>query len=98
MVRYGAISWARSFRILAGSRSGPPALAGLSFSSSLTTLCSSTLISLIAGKGVPSGIGMSSLSFFVQVDSYWGFRMSALSFGSSYSRPFCCRCYLSEVT
>ena len=31
---------------------------------------------------------MPSLSSFVQVDSYWRFRMSALSFGSSCSHPF----------
>ena len=98
MVRYGAISWASSFRILARSRSGPQALAGLSFSSSLTTPCSSTLMSPIDGKGVRSGNGMSSLSSFIQEDSYWRFRMSALSFGSSYGRPFSLRCYLSEVT
>ena len=81
------MSWASSFSILAGSRSGPQALAGLSFSNSLTTPCSVTLISHMDGKGVPSEIGMSSLSSFVHVDSYWQFKMSALSFGSSCSLP-----------
>ena len=88
-MRYGAISWASSFSILAGSKSGPQALAELSFSSNLATPCSSTLISPM--DGVPSGIGMSSLSSFVQLESYWQFRMSALSFGSSCSRPFSLR-------
>ena len=90
-MRYGAISWASSFSILAGSKSGPQALAELSFSSNLATPCSSTLISPMDGKGVPSGIVMSHLSSFVQVEPYWQFRMSALSFGSSCSRPFSLR-------
>ena len=85
------MSWASSFRILAGSRLGPQALAGLSFSNSLTTPCSVTLRSPIDGKGVPSGIRMSSLSSFVPVDSYWRFKMSAFSFGSSCSLPFSLR-------
>ena len=85
------MSWASFFRILAGNRSGPQALAGLSFSNSLTTPCSVTVISPMDGKGVPSGIGMSSLSSFVHVDSYWRFKMSALSFGSSCSLPFSLR-------
>ena len=71
------MSWASSFRILAGSRSGPHALAGLSFSNSLTTPSLVTLISPMDGKGVPSGIGMSSLSSSVHVNSYWRFKMSA---------------------
>ena len=60
------MSWASSFRILARSRSGPQALAGLSFSSSLTTRCLVSLILPMDGKGVPSGIGISSLSSFVR--------------------------------
>ena len=85
------MSWASSFRILAGSSSGPQALAGMRFSNSLTTPCSVTVISPMDGKGVPSGIGMSSLSSFVHVDSYWWFKMSVLSFGSSCSLPFSLR-------
>ena len=85
------MSWASSFRILAGSRLEPQALAGLSFSNSLTTPCSVALISPMDGKGVPSGIGMSSLSSFVHGDSYWRLKMSASSFGSSCSLPFSLR-------
>ena len=70
------MKWASFFRIIAESRSGPQALAGLSFSGSLTTRCLVTLILPMDGKGVPSGIGMSSLSSFVHVDSYWWFKMS----------------------
>ena len=61
------MSWTSSFRILAGSRSGPQALAGLSFSNSLITPCSVTLISPMDGKGVPSGIGVSSLSMWIHI-------------------------------
>ena len=50
-----------------------------------------TVISSMDGKGVPSGVGMSSVSFFVHVDSYWRFKMSALSFGIAWSRPFSLR-------
>ena len=48
LLKYDCEVWcndmASSFSILAGSRSGPQALAGLSFSSSLPPLCSVTLV------------------------------------------------------
>ena len=75
------ITWSYSLTILAT----------LSFSSSLTILWSSTLISPMDGIGMLLVIGVSCLSSFVQVGLYWRFRMSALSFGSSCSRPFSLR-------
>ena len=55
-VNISGISLAISFKILAGSRSGPVALLGLSLSSSLKTPSLVTDISGMAGKGWPSGI------------------------------------------
>ena len=88
MTKYDANSRASSFSILAGSRSGPQALEGLSFSSSFTTPSSVILISDMDGNDVPSGVGMSSMSSFVHVDSYCRSRMSALSLGSAWSFQF----------
>ena len=50
-----------------------------------------TVISSMDGNGVPSGVGMSYMSSFAHVDSYWRFKMSALSFGSAWTRPFSLR-------
>ena len=52
MVRNAPISMAISFNTLAGSRSGPEALLGFSFSRSFTTPSFVTLISDIGGNGV----------------------------------------------
>ena len=57
-VNIGAISLAISFKILAGSRSGPVAFWGLSLSSSLKTLSLVTNISGMAGKGWSSAVGI----------------------------------------
>ena len=88
MVRKGLISMAISLRTLAGSKSGPEALLGLILSRSFTTPALVTLISGIDRNGIPSGDGMLLLSSLVHVDSYFLLRISALSFGSAWSRPF----------
>ena len=56
-VNVGVVSLAISFNVLAGSRSGPVALLGLSLSSSLKTPSLVTDISGMAGKGWSSGMG-----------------------------------------
>ena len=81
--RYGDNSTASSFRILAGSRSGPEAFPGFSFCSSLVMPSLVTCMFFIDGNGLPSGTGMLVLSSLVHVDSYCLFNMSAFSFGSA---------------
>ena len=88
MVNIGVISLAISFKILAGSRSGPVALLALSLSSSLKTPSLVTDISDMAGIGLPTGVGMLLLSPLVHVNSYCLLRISALSLGSAWSLPF----------
>ena len=82
-VRNGASLAANSFKMRAGMRSGPLALFGLSFFSSLATPCCVTMMSGISGYSFPSGDGMEPLSSFVNTDWYCRFRMSALSLGSA---------------
>ena len=88
MVRKDPISMAISLRMLAGSRSGPEALLGLSLSRSFITPSLVTLISGIDGENMPSSDGMLLLPSLVHVDSYCLLRISALSFGSVWRRPF----------
>ena len=87
VVRNWANSTASSFSILAGMRSGPDVLLGLSLCKSFATPSLLTLIFDIAGYGTPSGVGMSLVSSLVHVDSYCLLRMSALSFGLACSLP-----------
>ena len=88
MAKSCEISAASSFMILAGSISGPVALLVFSFCNNLRTPSVVTLMSGIAGNGVPSCVGMLLQSSLVHVDSYFLFRMSALSFASAWSLPF----------
>ena len=64
VVRNGAISMASSFSTLAGMRSGPGALLGLSLSRRFTLPPLLTLISGIAGYGTPFDIIMLLVSSF----------------------------------
>ena len=87
-VSRGAISSANSFSNRAGMVSGPLALLGLTFFSSLRTPSSETVMESIVGYGSPGGSGISMVSSCVKVDSYCLPRMSALSFEAEKSLPF----------
>ena len=76
---YGAL-----LKSLAGSKSGPEALLGLSLSRCFTTPWLVTLATDIDGNGMPSRDGMLLLSFLVHVDSYCLLRTTCI-------RPFSLR-------
>ena len=69
-------------RILAGTRSGPEALAGLRFLSSFSIPGTENCISGMDYTGCPSMSGRRPLGSLVNCEVYWEFKASATSFRS----------------
>ena len=80
-----------SLRILAGTISGPDALAGLWLLRSFTIPGTVKTISDIGGTDWPSIFGRSPVGFLVNWEIYWEFKASAISTGSLTSLPLVLR-------
>ena len=91
MHKIGAISIDASLRILAGTKSGPEALAGLRLLRSFTIPGTVKTISDIDGTDSPSIFGRSPVGSLVNWEIYWEFKASATSAGSLTSLPLVLR-------
>ena len=80
--RIGAISCDASLRILAGTRSGPEALDGSRFLSSISIPGAVNCISGMDDTGCPSMSGRRPPGSLVNCEVYCEFKASATSFGS----------------